>query len=84
MLSRAHETERGMARKTFADFLARGLPFGEMVDRPFVYDALRDADFPDVESWDEVESYMRRRDPDPAPETLRAVQLLWQLYLEGP
>jgi hypothetical protein len=72
-----------MARRTFADFLARGLPFGEVVDRTFVYDALRDADFPDAKSWDEVESYMRRRDPHTAPETLKAVQLLWQLYVKG-
>jgi hypothetical protein len=72
-----------MARLTFADFLARGLPFGDAVDHAFVYDALRDTDFPDAESWDEVESYMRRRNPDTAPETLKAVQLLWQLYVEG-
>jgi hypothetical protein len=71
-----------MARRTFAEFLASGLPFGDAVDRPFIYDALRDADFPDVEAWDEVESYMRRRDPNTAPETLKGVQLLWQLYVE--
>lgn len=64
MLSSEHETERGMARRTFADFLARELPFGDVVDRPFIYDALRDADFPDVESWDEVESYMSPDSPD--------------------
>jgi hypothetical protein len=72
-----------MARRTFADFLARGLPFGEVVDRSFVYDALRDPDFPDAQSWDEVESYVRRRDHEAAPETLKAVQLLWQLYVEA-
>jgi hypothetical protein len=83
MLSSEHLRERGMARRRFVDFLARGLPFGDAVNRAFVYDALRDTDFPDVESWDEVESYMRRRDPNTAPETLRAVQLLWQLYVDG-
>ena len=83
MLSSEHIRGRGMARRTFAEFLARGLPFGDVVDRPFIYDALRDTDFPDAESWDEVESYMRRRDPDTAPETLKAVQLLWQLYVKG-
>jgi hypothetical protein len=72
-----------MARQTFAEFLARGLPFGDVVDRSFVYDALRDTDFPDAESWDEVENYMRRRDPETAPETLKSVRLLWQLYVEG-
>lgn len=46
MLSRAQERERGMARQTFAEFLARELPFGDVVDRPFVYDALRDTVFP--------------------------------------
>jgi hypothetical protein len=71
-----------MAQRTFKDFLAEGLPFGDAVDGPFVYDALRDADFPDAASWEEVESYMRRRDPDTEPETLKAVQLLWQLYVE--
>ena len=71
-----------MARRTFADFLARGLPFGDVVDHPFLYDALRDKDFPDTESWDELESYMRRRDPDTAPAMLKAVQWLWQLYVE--
>jgi cytochrome c len=49
MLSREHNREGGMARQTFADFLARGLPFGNVVDHPFVYDALRDKDFPDAE-----------------------------------
>jgi hypothetical protein len=82
MLSSEPMRERGMAGQTFADFLASGLPFGDVVD-PFVYDALRDTDFPDIESWDELESYIRSRDPDTAPETLRAVQLLWQLYVEG-
>jgi hypothetical protein len=71
-----------MARRTFAEFLASELPFGDVVDRPFVYDALRDTDFPDAKSWDEVEGYMRRRDRDTAPKTLKAVQLLWQLYVE--
>jgi hypothetical protein len=45
-----------MAQKTFADFLARGLPFGDVVDGPFVYDALRNPEFPDVQSWQELES----------------------------
>jgi hypothetical protein len=31
-----------MAQKTFADFLARGVPFGDVVDGRFAYDALRD------------------------------------------
>jgi hypothetical protein len=83
MLSGEHGRDWGMVRQTFAEFLARGLPFGDVVDRPFVYDALRDADFPDAQSWHEVESYMRGRDPNTAPETLKAVQLLWQLYVKG-
>jgi hypothetical protein len=72
-----------MARQTFSEFLARGLPFGDVVDRPFIYDALRDTDFPDAESWDEVESYMSRRDPDTAPATLKAVQLLGNFTLRN-
>jgi hypothetical protein len=52
MLSGEHGKDWGMARQTFAEFLARELPFGDVVDRPFVYDALRDTDFPDAEPWD--------------------------------
>ena len=69
-----------MAQQTFADFLARGLPFGDVVDPPFVYDALRDPEFPDVQSWQELESYVRRRKPEAPPDTLKAVQHLWELY----
>jgi hypothetical protein len=69
-----------MAQPTFADFLARGLPFGDVVDAPFVYDALRDPAFPDVQSWQELESYVRRRDPDTPADTLKALQSLWRLF----
>jgi hypothetical protein len=71
-----------MSRQTFADFLARGLPFGDVVDQSFVYGALRDPEFPDVESWQELKDHIRRRNPDAPPETLNAVQLLWQMYVE--
>jgi hypothetical protein len=68
-----------MAQQTFADFLARGLPFGDVVDGPFAYVALRDPEFPDVQSWQELESYVRRRDPDTPADVLKALQSLWQL-----
>jgi hypothetical protein len=71
-----------MAEKTFADFLARGLPFGDVVDGPFVYEALRNPEFPDVQSWQELESYVRRRDPDTPADTLKALPSLWQLYVK--
>jgi hypothetical protein len=71
-----------MPRRTFADFLARGLPFGDVVDGPFVYHALRDPKFPDVQSWQELESYARRRDPATPADTLRALQSLWQVYVK--
>jgi hypothetical protein len=71
-----------MVQQTFAEFLAKGLPFGDVVDRPFVYDALRDPEFPNVASWQELETYVRRRNPDASPETVKAVQLLWQMYVE--
>jgi hypothetical protein len=60
--------------------LARGLPFGDVVDGPFVYDALRDPDFPDVQSWQELESYVRRRDADTPADTLKALRSLWRLF----
>jgi hypothetical protein len=71
-----------LAQQTFKDFLARGLPFGDVVDR-FVYDALRDSDFPDAESWEQIESYITRRRSDISPEAFKAAQSLWQLYMEG-
>jgi hypothetical protein len=71
-----------MAQQTFKGFLARGLPFGDVVDR-FVYDALRDSDFPDAESWEQIESYITRRRRDISPEAFKAAQSLWQLYMEG-
>ena len=72
-----------MAQQTFKDFLSEGLPFGDVVDRPFVYDVLRDPEFPDAESWQQIESYVRRHRPDTPPEALKAAQCLWQLYVEG-
>jgi hypothetical protein len=72
----------GMAQQTFADFLARGLPFGDVVDGRFAYHALRDPEFPDVQSWQELESYVRRRDPDTPADTLKALQSLWRLYVK--
>jgi hypothetical protein len=71
-----------MAQQTFADFLARGVPFGDVVDSPFAYDALRDPEFPNVQSWQELESYVRLRDPDTPADTLKALQSLWRLYVK--
>ena len=72
-----------MTQQTFREFLAKGQPFGDIVDLHFVYDALRDPEFPDAESWQELEAYVRRRNPDAPPETLKAAQCLWQIYVEG-
>jgi hypothetical protein len=69
-----------MAQQTFKEFLAKGLPFGDAVDHPFVYKALRDPDFPDANSWQEIESYIKGTNPDDDPEVLKAAQHLWQLY----
>jgi hypothetical protein len=71
-----------MAQQTFKDFLAEGLPFGDVVDHPFIYDALRDPNFPDAESWQEVEGYIRQHKPDMPSEALKAAQSLWQLYVD--
>jgi hypothetical protein len=75
-------TGAAMAQQTFKDFLARGLPFGNVVD-PFVYDALRDSDFPDAGSWEQIEGYIKQRRSDISPEAFKAAQSLWQLYVEG-
>jgi hypothetical protein len=69
-----------MVQQTFKEFLAKGLPFGDAVDHPFVYKALRDPDFPDAISWHEIESHLKCSNPDD-PEVLKAAQQLWQLYV---
>ena len=44
----------------------------------FVADALRDPDFPDAKSWDELEGYLRRRNA--CPEAITAGRVVWRQY----
>ena len=50
--------------------------------RDFVDDAMQDPDLPDPESWEELESYIKRRNPDAPTDTLNAARHVWQLYDE--
>jgi hypothetical protein len=69
-----------MAEQTFKEFLAKGLPFGDAVDHLFVFKALRDPDFPDANSWQEIEGHIQSSNPGDDPVVLKAAQKLWQLY----
>ena len=69
-----------MAKETFAEFLARGLPFGEAVDYCFVYPALRDPALPDIRTWQDLRHYIVQRHEEAAPEIIKAAQQLWHLY----
>ncbi len=66
---------------TFKDFLKEGQPFGDTVDLPFVNDAVTDPHLPDPKSWEELESYIKGRNPDALDNTLKAAShVWWELY----
>ncbi len=67
---------------TFKDFLKERQPFGNSVDLPFVNDAVTDPHLPDPKSWEELEGYIKRRDPDAPTDTLNAARHVWQCYVE--
>ncbi|MCH9020352.1 MAG: hypothetical protein IIA73_08310 [Proteobacteria bacterium] len=69
-----------MAQNKFKAYLKEGQPFGDVVDRPFVYDAVGDPDLPDPESWEELEGYIKRRNPEVPTDTLNAARHVWQMY----
>ncbi len=71
-----------MAQNRFKTFLKEGHPFGDIVDR-FVTDAVLDPDLPDPGSWEELEGYIKRRNPDVPNDTLNAAKHVWQLYLKA-
>ena len=71
-----------MAQNKFKAYLKEGQPFGDAVDRPFVDDAVADPDLPDPNSWEELEGYIKRRNPDAPTDTLKAARHMWQRYVE--
>ena len=66
----------------FKTFLNEGQPFGDIVDRPFVNDAVTDPDLPDPESWEELEGHIKRLNPDAPADTFDAAKHVWGLYIE--
>ncbi len=71
-----------MAQNRFKAFLEEGQPFGDVVDRPFVIDAVGDPSLPDPKSWEELESYIKQLNPDTPTDTFNAARHVWQLYVE--
>ncbi len=65
-----------MAQNRFKAFLEEGLPFGDVVDRPFVIDAVSDLNLPDPKSWDELEAHLKDENPD----TIEEAKYIWKLY----
>ena len=72
-----------MAQNRFKTFLEEGHPFGDIVDRPFVTHAVLDLNLPDPGSWEELEGYIKRRNPDVSNDTLNAAKHVWQLYIKA-
>ena len=70
-----------MAENKFKRYLMDGQPFGDIVDLPFVDDAVLDQNLPDAKSWEELEHYIKQRNPDVSPDTLDAAKHVWELYL---
>jgi hypothetical protein len=71
-----------MVEGGFKAFLRKGHPFGDTVDRPFVYDVLHDPDFPDPASLEELLGYIKQRNPKAPPKILTDAEYLWQRYQE--
>ena len=71
-----------MTQNEFKSYLKEGQPFGEAVDLPFVNDAVTDPHLPDPKSWEELEGYIKRRNPDAPAGTLGAARHVWRLYIE--
>ena len=72
-----------MDENNFKVFLEKGLPFGDAVDLPFVYNAVTDLGLPDPASWEELEDFIKQRwSPDALPEALKAGKHVWERYIE--
>ncbi len=71
-----------MAQNKFKAYLKKGQPFGDTVDLPFVDHAVTDQHLPDPKSWEELEGYIKRCNPDAPTDTLNAARHVWQLYVE--
>ncbi len=61
--------------------MKEGQPFGDAVDLPFVNDAVTDQHLPDPKSWEELEGYIKRLNPDAPTDTLSAAKYIWGLYV---
>jgi YozE SAM-like fold len=66
-----------MAEHKFREFL-RSKRWGVERDFRFVEDVKDDQQFPDVQSWEELEAFLRSRNA--SPESLDSARALWQLY----
>ena len=67
-----------MTEHKFKAFLRDGEPFGDAVDKPFVYDALADPDLPDPDDYEELKRHLVDRDAK--PDVLNAAEHMWGLY----
>ncbi len=47
----------------------------------FVRNATGDLRLPDAKMWEELEAYIKRRDPDAPASTISAARYIWQLYM---
>lgn len=70
-----------MPQNKFKSYLKERQPFGDTLDRPFVYDMVGDPDLPDPSSYEELETYLDQRSPDNTGETLKAAKYIWNLYV---
>ena len=73
-----------MSENKFKTYLKKGQPFGDIVDRPFVNDAVGDLNLPDPKSWDELEAYLKDRDlaEGDLKDVLKAAEYIWKLYVD--
>lgn len=63
----------------FKDYL-KAQPITDTPEGDFIEDALRDRDFPDVKSLDQLERYLRRCGA--IPEAIAAARVVWGSYLD--
>ena len=62
----------------FKDYLKEQQP-ADTPEGDFIEDALRSRDFPDVNSFDELERYLRRCGA--IPEAIAAARIVWREYV---
>lgn len=73
-----------MGENKFKAYLKERQPFGDTLDKPFVYDMVNDPDLPDPDpdSWEVLETYIKQHSPDDSGEALKAAEHIWGLYVK--